>query len=144
MASDTAPQEVGQLLDSPELAGALESDRFKQFLDQVPVAIAVSELRPTERIVYANEAFERLTGEASRELVGGKWDRVPGHRANRENPQALGEVITLEGDYVGAFVLSRQGAPIKLDAWSNLIEDADGAPAFRLVALVEVAAPDGS
>lgn len=144
MASETLPMDVGQLIDSPDLAVALESDQFKQFLDQVPVAIAVSELRPNERIVYANDAFERLTGEASRELVGGQWDRLPGHRASDENPQPLAEVLTVERDYVGAFVLARQGLPLTVDAWSNVIEDADGTPVFRLVALVEVAGRDGS
>jgi hypothetical protein len=42
---------VDQLLDTPDLADVLESDRFKQFLDQVPVAIAVSVLEPAERVV---------------------------------------------------------------------------------------------
>ena len=41
------PSDVGQFLSSPGLAEALESDRFKQFLDHVPVAIAVSELQPS-------------------------------------------------------------------------------------------------
>jgi hypothetical protein len=35
---------VEQLLATPGLANALESDRFKQFLDHVPVAIAVSDV----------------------------------------------------------------------------------------------------
>lgn len=32
---------VEQLLDTPDLATALESEQFKKFLDQVPIAIAV-------------------------------------------------------------------------------------------------------
>jgi len=40
------PPRGEQLLDTPHLAGALESDQFKSFLDHVPVAIGVSELRP--------------------------------------------------------------------------------------------------
>src|SRR4051812_9895387 len=48
---------IEQLLDTPDLAGALDSDQFKLFLDQVPVAIAVSELSPHERVVYANREF---------------------------------------------------------------------------------------
>jgi len=48
------------LLDTPHLAGALESDQFKSFLDHVPVAIGVSELRPSERIVYLNKEFDRF------------------------------------------------------------------------------------
>ena len=41
---ETNPAE--QMLETPNLANALESDRFKQFLDHVPFAIAVSELHP--------------------------------------------------------------------------------------------------
>jgi PAS domain len=63
--SDKAKQ-VEQLLDVPNLADALESDRFKQFLDHIPFAVAVSELRPSERIIYANIEFQRLTGELRR------------------------------------------------------------------------------
>ena len=54
MTSDTGkPEAVEQLLDTPELATALESEQFKKFLDQVPIAIAVSDLIETERVVYA-------------------------------------------------------------------------------------------
>lgn len=42
MADQTDPGQVEQLLATPGLADALESDRFKQFLDHVPVAIAVA------------------------------------------------------------------------------------------------------
>ena len=47
-------EEVERLLATPGLSDALESDRFKQFLDHVPVAIAVSELIPSEEITYCN------------------------------------------------------------------------------------------
>ncbi len=144
MGSDEPPSDVGQLLESAALAEALESEQFRQFLDQVPVAIAVSKLETAERIVYANDAFERLTGETSRELVGGRWDRLPGRQNAPEDPRALSEVLVEERDYVGAFTLSRGETPRTVDAWSNIIEDEDGKPLFRLVALVEVAARDGS
>jgi two-component sensor histidine kinase len=144
MTSEEPPIDVAHLLESADLADALESDRFRQFLDQVPVAIAVSKLQPSERIVYANDAFERLTGEESRELIGGLWDRLPGRRLSPDNPQALSEVLIEESDYVGAFTLSSKADPLTVDAWSNVIEDDDAKPLFRLVALVEVATRDGS
>ena len=144
MSSEAPPKDVGQLLDSPALADVLESDQFRQFLDQVPVAIAVSKLLPAERIVYANSAFERLTGVESPELVGRHWDRLPGRRATADNPEALGRVLVEEQDYVGAFALSGKGPSLTVDAWSNVIEDEDANPLFRLVALVEVAPRDGS
>ena len=46
--------DVGNILATPNLADALESDRFKQFLDHIPLAIAVSELHPSEKITYCN------------------------------------------------------------------------------------------
>ena len=144
MAFEDPPGNVGQLLDDPGLADALESAQFQQFLDHVPVAIAVSKLQPTERIVYANEAFERLTGAQSRALVGGHWDRLPDDDAASGNPRALSEILVEERDYVGAFTLPREGSPLTVDVWSNVIESEDGVPLFRLVALVEVGAREGS
>ena len=144
MESEEPPGDVGQLLESPDLAEALESEQFRQFLDQVPVAIAISKLVAAERIVYANDAFERLTGENSGQLVGERWDRLPGRQNALEKPRALGEVLVEERDYVGAFTLSRGSASLTVDAWSNIIESEDGNPLFRLVALVEVAGRDRS
>jgi len=140
MASEEPPSDVGELLDSPALAEALESEQFRQFLDQVPIAIAVSRMQAAEQIVYANGAFERLTGEGSRELRGERWDCLPGRQIALENPRTLGEMLVEERDYVGAFTLSRGTSPLTVDAWSSVIEDEDGNPLFRLVALVEVAA----
>ncbi|WP_394762313.1 sensor histidine kinase [Phenylobacterium sp.] len=142
MSSDPLPGDMGQLLENPALADALENEQFQQFLDQVPVAIAVSKLQPTERIVYANDAFERLTGEGNRELVGARWDRLPESKGLLDSSRSLSEILVEERDHVGAFVLSRVGSPLEVDAWSNIIEDESGVPLFRLVALVEVAARD--
>ena len=53
-ASDTpsaaASEQVEGLLDTEGLAAALDDGRFTQFLDQIPIAIAVAELTPRERI----------------------------------------------------------------------------------------------
>jgi PAS domain S-box-containing protein len=144
MSSEDPPSDIEQLLENPGLADALESEQFQQFLDHVPVAIAVSKLQPGERIVYANEAFERLTGEGRRELIGGHWDRLPGPKDAQDSSRSLSQTLVEERDYVGAFTLSFRGTPLTVDAWSNLIEDEGGAPLFRLVALVEVASRDGS
>jgi len=145
VSSEDAPSgPVDQLLDTPDLAGALESDRFKQFLDQVPVAIAVSALKPAERIVYANLEFARLTGRENSQLLGGGWDLLPGVATDPEAARALGEAVASERDYVGAFAIPHDSAPEIVDAWSNLIEDDDGAPAFRLVALVKAASRTAS
>ncbi|MDB5449190.1 MAG: histidine kinase [Phenylobacterium sp.] len=138
MPSDDTPSGlVEQLLDSPDLADALESDRFKQFLDQVPVAIAVSELNPSERIIYGNVQFERLTGQPTSDILGQRWERLPGAAVDPQQPRPMGEAVTEARDYVGAFTIPHAGGEQTVEAWSNVIEDDDGAPAFRLVALVE-------
>jgi two-component sensor histidine kinase len=134
---DTPSGLVEQLLDSPDLADALESDRFKQFLDQVPVAIAVSELNPSERIIYGNVQFERLTGQPTRDILGQRWERLPGAAVDPQQPRPMGKAVTEARDFVGAFTIPHAGGERTVDAWSNVIEDDDGAPAFRLVALVE-------
>ena len=136
---DSPSGPADHLLDTPELAGALESDRFKQFLDQAPLAIAVSVLKPTERIVYANLEFARLTGQPTDDIIGGGWDRLPGVAGAPQAGRAMGEAVAAGRDYVGAFTLPNAGA---VDAWSNIIDDDDGSPAYRLVALVRAAERD--
>lgn len=143
MASELSdPERAEQLLDTPDLAGALESDQFKQFLDHVPIAIAVSELRPTECIVYVNIEFERLTGAADGTLQGKAWDALPGRAAAADDSRSLSQAVAGEQDYIGTFAFERSGGDgATVDAWSNVIQDEDGTPVFRLVALAE-ARPD--
>jgi two-component sensor histidine kinase len=143
MASET-PNGVEQLLDTPDLAEALDSDQFKLFLDQVPVAIAVSELKPQERVVYANHEFERLTGQPTARIVGGRWQDLPGKAVGSSDNRALHHAVVEERDYLGTFVIPQAAAPMTVDAWSNIIEDDDGRPMFRLVALVEAGASDST
>jgi two-component sensor histidine kinase len=136
VATDDSPSgPADQLLEAPDFADALESDRFKQLLDKAPFAIAISALQPAERIVYANLEFARLTAQPTREILGGRWDRLPG-TATDDPALSLGRAVTREHDYVGAFTIPQAGP---VDAWSNIIEGDDGEPAFRLVALVKAA-----
>src|SRR5689334_10919468 len=110
---------IGQLLDTPDLAHALESDQFKQFLDHVPVAIAVSELKPAEHIVYANVEFERLTGQLAAKLIGEPWDQLPGAASEPEDRPLLGAAITEDRDHIGAFTIEHDDTSTAVDAWSN-------------------------
>ena len=50
--TDEKAEQVESLLATPDLANALESEQFKHFLDQVPIAIVVSEMKGAERIAY--------------------------------------------------------------------------------------------
>jgi PAS domain S-box-containing protein len=137
MTTDPGSGPAEQLLETPDLARALDSDQFKLFLDSVPVAIAVSELHPAERIVYANEEFERLTGKPPAEIVGRVWNDLPGDPVEPSEPRRLGVAVSEERDYLGAFTMTSGGRTIVVDAWSNIIDAEDGAARFRLVALVE-------
>jgi len=131
--------QVEQLLDSPDLAEALESDQFKLFLDQVPVAIAVSELKSPERIVYSNLEFEHLSGRPSQDIVGRPWSILLGRRRGEGEHLPLGEAIVEGADFIGPFVIESEGAePHVVDAWSNIIENDAGEAVFRLVALIAI------
>lgn len=136
MRKDGENAQIEQLLETPHLADALESDRFKQFLDHVPMAIAVSELHPDESITYANLEFERLIGRKAALIEGRTWDALPPH-AIADDGRALRDAVTAGDDYLGSFTITDEAAPKTVDAWSTLIEDEDGSPLFRLVALAE-------
>lgn len=131
-------EQVGALLDTPNLADALDNDRFKQFLDHVPVAVAVSELHPSETITYANREFERLTGHPIADLEGKSWRALPGIAAPEDDDRLLRDAVNSDVDYIGEFLIRQEAGPIVVDAWSNTIEDEDGTPLFRLVALAPV------
>ena len=138
MGDQTPDDRVDQLLETPHLADALESDRFKQFLDHVPVAIAVSELRPSETITYANLEFERLTGRAAENIQGVPWTALPGIASAQGDEERLSHAIEAGEEYIGRFTIELDSGTINVDAWSNTIQDDDGVEIFRLVALAEV------
>ena len=135
MADQTDPGQVEQLLATPGLADALESDRFKQFLDHVPVAIAVAELQPSETITYCNLEFERLTGQSAADIQGHDWKVLPGIATAHGDETPLGEAVLTDDEYIGTFSIDAEGSRVDVDAWSNTIESDDGVPLFRLVAL---------
>lgn len=119
--------------DAPQLADALESNRFKQFLDHLPFAVVVSELDPTERITYANPEFERLTGMSPSAIEGKTWEALPSAVSVSGGQTRLSDAIVAATDYLGAF--SFAGRETVVDAWSNVIQVEDATPMFRLVAL---------
>jgi two-component sensor histidine kinase len=134
-------EQVESLLTTPDLAGALESEQFKRFLDQVPIAIAVSELSSRERIVYANPEFERVTGQPVTAFVGKSWTVLIGLDDKRRGAPSLGEALAASTDFVGTFTIERAGSePACVDAYSNVIEDDNGTPCYRFAALIQVGA----
>lgn len=126
---------VEQLLDTPDLADAMESDRFKKFLDHIPIAIAVAELTPDEHIVYANIEFERLTGSCAADVFGKDWSIFSSSTVATDDGRLLSDAITSGEDYIGTFAVAVGDETVLVDAWSNVIQDEDGKPVFRLLAL---------
>ncbi|RWO01984.1 histidine kinase dimerization/phosphoacceptor domain -containing protein [Mesorhizobium sp.] len=132
---------VEQLLDTPELATALESEQFKKFLDQVPIAIAVADLAAEERVVYANPEFEKLSGLTVARLTRENWSALSGTGLHKQEDRPLAEAVVRETDLVGTYRLERNEDKLPIvDVYSNVIEDDNGKVCFRLVALVDVSA----
>jgi PAS domain S-box-containing protein len=141
IAQEEKPQQVEALLATTDLADALESEQFRRFLDQVPIAIVVSEMKGEERIVYANPEFEKLSGQDAAEIEGKPWSVLPGESEGDDSKRKLAAAVVHSTDCVGTFQIPRAGRDAAIvDAYSNVIETDDGKPAFRLAALVDVAA----
>jgi PAS domain-containing protein len=69
-----AEQQVNELLDSPVLTRAVETEEFRVFLDHIPIAIVVSKLvLGDQRVVYANKEYEKLVGKTCAEIEGRGW-----------------------------------------------------------------------
>ena len=132
-------EKVESLLATPDLAGALESDQFRRFLDQVPIAIAVSDMSGEERVVYANPEFERLSGRVAADLVDRQWLVFDDAGHLEGEPRVLGAAITQSSDFIGTYRIKHgDEAATTVDAYSNIIQDESGRPAYRLAALVDV------
>lgn len=136
-------EKVAELVETPRLADALESEQFREFLDHMPIAIAVAELQPEERIVYVNLEFERLTGQSAGDVEGKPWSFLAGE-ATEAAHRPLGEAVDAEQDYLGVFSLDADGDSTKVDVWSNIIRDDAGEPVFRLLALADVGRCDAT
>lgn len=134
MTNSESRKPMDSVLDAADLADVLRNDRFRHFLDHIPVAIAVAELQPAERVAYANLEFERLTDQAEAEIEGQSWAavKVAGPFADR-----LTEARDPDDDYLGQTEIAFEGRTLTVDLWSNVILDDDGAPLFRLLAVAE-------
>ncbi|MDQ1194736.1 PAS domain S-box-containing protein [Rhizobium sp. SORGH_AS 787] len=124
------------IADLPHLAEALDDDRFRQFLDHVPFAVAVSELGQDERLVYGNIEFERLTGLRAEDLQGQSWKVLPTSPSLADGTELADALLELE-EYLGAFAIEAGDAVRTVDAWSNTIVNDAGTPLFRLLAISE-------
>jgi PAS domain S-box-containing protein len=138
MTEEGKVEQVEGLLSTPNLADALESEQFRLFLDQVPIAIVVAETKARERIVYANPEFEKLSGQTAAEVEGKPWSVLRGQSLNGTE-RNLSAAVAEGRDCVGTFRIELPGhEPAIVDVYSNAIVDDEGTPAFRLAALVDV------
>jgi PAS domain S-box-containing protein len=136
----TPPQQVDQILNSPQLVRALASDRYKQLLDRAPVAIAVSQgAGPDQVVVYVNAAFEHLTGIARADVEGKTWSCLDGFQNDDDATLTLGRAIAEGEDFIGVFrPVPNPEQLIIVQAYASVIESEDGAESFRVAALVDV------
>lgn len=139
---DEAPSEpIDRILGSSSLARAIENDKYKHLLDNVPVAVAVSRgFGPDQLIVYVNGAFESLIGQSADRVEGRPWICLDRFRSEDDASLTLGRAIPDGSDFLGVF----RPAPgedrlVIVQAYASMIEDDEGAESFRIAALVDVA-----
>jgi PAS domain S-box-containing protein len=139
-APSPSPEQVGELLSSPELAKAVESDDFKRFLDYVPIAIVISwRVNDQQRLVYANLAFESLTGLPAAEIDGEPWSILDVFTHEDDPTLTLDRAVASGDDFLGTFRAERpDGKQILAQAYASLIEDEHGVESYRIAALVDV------
>lgn len=135
------PGQVDQLLTSPSLVRAIENDRYKHLLDNVPVAVAVSRGSGTEQyIAYVNMAFESVTGLAAADVEGKPWSCLDVFRSEDDPPRGLGGAIIEGEDFLGVFRPEQTGDRIVIvQAYASVIESDNGVENFRIAALVDIA-----
>lgn len=137
---DERVEQVDEMLASTEMADALENNRFRRFLDRIPIAIAVSELGDgKERIVYANPEFERLTGIGG--IEGKGWSVLDEAGEPRAGHSSLAAIIGQSSEEPEEFCLRAGAEPLMVEVYSHVIDNDDGVHAFRLAAILELRAP---
>jgi two-component sensor histidine kinase len=135
---------VEDFLGAPELAKAVESDEFKQFLDHVPIAILVSRVRGKRaRIVYCNAFFEAVSGKSSTEIIGAGWHALD-DLIDEDNQSRLLSAAAREGEeFLGVFRRRAAGPEAALvEAYAGVIQNPDGSENYRILALVDVSDRD--
>jgi len=132
-------------LHSGDVPDELDRDRFERFFEQIPLAVVVSTLSGDEHVIYANPAFEALSGHKRAEIEGQPWGRLRGSSVGKDQPVALGDAISAAPEVIGTFQIDRpDGSASLVDLFSSVISNDEGIPEFRLAALVDVAPRDAS
>jgi two-component sensor histidine kinase len=137
-ASEISEQQVNDLFDSVELAEAIETEEFKNFLDHVPIALVVSkQMRGEHRIVYANKSFEIKTGRALAEIRGRGWAILDGFRHEDDANLTIGSALLSGEELLGAFHCEEPKSAL-LEVYAGIIQKDDGSENYRIAVLVDV------
>lgn len=121
----------------------LDRDHFERFFEHIPLAVVVSAVSAQERVIYANPAFEVLSGQTRAEVEDKSWSGLRGTSVGPAPLVALGEAVVASSELVGTFQIDRpDGSKSLVDLFSSVIFDDDDNPAFRLAAFVDVSARD--
>ncbi len=119
------------------MAKVAESEEFKRFLDHVPIAIVIAEER--QRIVYANLAFEALTGQPVADIDGQSWSILDNFAHEDDAALTLGQAMANGEDFLGTFRAELpDGKHVLAQAYASVIEGENGAESYRIAALVDV------
>jgi PAS domain S-box-containing protein len=136
--SVTTSQQVNDLFDSLEFTKVIGTEEFKLFLDHVPIAIIISKfIHGDQRIVFVNEAYEDLTGQALAEICGRGWSVLDSFRLEDEPHLNFSQALPKCEDFVGCFRRDNPKAML-VEAYAGLIENEDGTENYRVVALIDV------
>lgn len=129
---------VNDLVDSSELAAAIDTGSFDQVLDLVPVAILITKvLDEQHRIVYVNKALEKTLGHALADLKGRGLTILDALRREDDPSVTLKAALQNDDYYVGTFQLN-DPKPLLLEGYANLVENEDGTESYRILALIDV------
>lgn len=120
---------------------ALAGPVFDALIDSGVPLVATNPRRAGDPIVFANSAFEMLTGYDAGELVGRNLRFLQGDEAHSDAASALAASLASSGTANGDLVsLRRDGVQF----WNRIniitIRDAEGKPAFRLATHADVSA----
>src|SRR5215213_8610222 len=138
-ASESTSQQVNDLFDSLELTKAIDTAEFKLFLDHIPIAIIISKfVHGDQRIVFANHAYENLTGQKLAEIVGRGWSVLESFRLEDEPHLTFSEALPKCEDFIGTFRRDLPHKHMLVEAYAGLIENEDGTENYRIVALIDV------
>jgi two-component sensor histidine kinase/PAS domain-containing protein len=129
-------EDVSDLFDS--LPQSIETAEFRIFLDHVPIAIAISKMAGGgECIVYANKAYETLTGQICAEICGKGWSILDSLCLEDEPSRHLSEVLPTCDDFVGTFKCEQPRLLIT-EVYCGIIEHEEIGKSYRIIALLDV------